>query len=428
MPAKRREEDEGYFLTNLRYARGPEKCAAGCIEIKGNGKLRLHEHSSSSALTPEIDLDGYIALPGLINAHDHLQYALHPQLGNGPYSNYVEWGEDIHSTMAGVIDLYNSIDRDTRLFWGGIRNLLCGVTTVCHHDKLWPVLLDSSFPVKVLARYGWSHSVTLDPNLKIAYALTENDAPFLIHAGEGTDPQSFAEFQALKDLDVLDPRTVLVHGLALNEETSRWLGKRGVSLVLCPSSNQFLYDQLPKMECTGLFEKVALGNDSPITAKGDLLDEIAFANNTLRVSPEQLYKFVTENAASILRLCDGEGAIHHGGTADLVVVRDSGETPADRLLSLSWRDVQMVIVAGRVQLASVEIWSKVPQVCRYGLEPLEIDGVIRWLRAPVVSLWQNAFAKLVPDAMRLGMRVIHAPLATKSSCSTTGKVSQRRCA
>jgi cytosine/adenosine deaminase-related metal-dependent hydrolase len=427
VPAERREPDLAYALTNLRYARGPALCGIGTVGIDEKGKIRLQGHSSFPATNPEFDLDGYLALPGLVNAHDHLQYALHPRLGNGRYANYVEWGKDIHSTMADVIERYNAIDRNVRLWWGGIRNLLCGVTTVCHHDKLWPALQNSNFPVRVLLRYGWSHSAGLDPNVKSAHTLTEGDAPFFIHAGEGIDPQSLAEFQTLNDLEVLDHKTVIVHGLALDEETSRWLGKRGVSLVLCPSSNQFLYGRVPSTETARHFSKVALGSDSPISAMGDLLDEIAFAGETLGLTPERLYAFVGENAASVLRLSDGEGTIRDGGVADLMVVRDSGATPARRLSDLRWQDVEMVIVAGRVQLASVGIWSRMDHTFRSGLEPLEIDGVVRWLRAPVLSLWENAFAKLTPDGVRLGTRVLRNPAETASSNQVAGQVSERQC-
>ena len=89
-------------------------------------------------------------MPGLINAHDHLEFALFPRLGNPPYRNYVEWGDDIHNRFPEVIAKHRAVPKDVRLWWGGIRNLLCGVTTVCHHDRLWPVLFAPEFPVTVL--------------------------------------------------------------------------------------------------------------------------------------------------------------------------------------------------------------------------------------------------------------------------------------
>ncbi len=44
----------------------------------------------------ELDLDGLQILPGLINAHDHLEFALFPRLGRRIYSNATEWARDIY--------------------------------------------------------------------------------------------------------------------------------------------------------------------------------------------------------------------------------------------------------------------------------------------------------------------------------------------
>ena len=44
----------------------------------------------------DLDLSGLEIMPGLINAHDHLHFALFPQLGSGPYANATEWAHDIY--------------------------------------------------------------------------------------------------------------------------------------------------------------------------------------------------------------------------------------------------------------------------------------------------------------------------------------------
>src|SRR5215469_12478257 len=186
-------------ITGTRYATGAQTAVRGALEIVAERLQRLHPDSRPLlASANEIDLKGFLLLPGIINAHDHLQFALHPRIGHPPYRNYVEWGEDIHSTSPAVISHYKSVPKNVRLLWGGIRNLLCGVTTVCHHDPFWPALQADDYPVKVVRDYGWAHSIRLDPDIRRKWSETEGSFPFLVHACEGTDEL------AREELDYLD--------------------------------------------------------------------------------------------------------------------------------------------------------------------------------------------------------------------------------
>ncbi|HEV2578128.1 MAG TPA: amidohydrolase family protein [Acidobacteriaceae bacterium] len=348
-------------------------------------------------------------MPGFINAHDHLQYGLHPRIGQPPYTNYVEWGDDIHSTVPELIAQYNSVPKDIRLWWGGIRNLLCGVTSVCHHDPLWPALQSEGFAVKVLSTYGWAHSVELAPDIHKAWAATPNKCGFFVHVSEGTDERARREFAELDRLGMLSAKTVIVHGLALGQSDIALLRDRRSSLILCLSSNKFLYNRLPDLENLRAVKSIALGNDSPLTAAGDLLDEVRFAMEEASIAPQVVYRMITERSAAILRLRSGEGNIRKGGSADFIAVRDNGDAPCDRMRTLSWRDVEFVMIDGEVRLASEDVWRLIPPADKDGMEPLWIDGYIRWLRAPIRQLMQQAEAFLGRGMVRLGSRKVQLP-------------------
>src|SRR5271168_388074 len=154
-------------LTNARMAFGPAAWRDGVALIEDGHIASIREDADASA--PTLDLGGYVLLPGLINAHDHLEFGLFPKLGRPAgtpsYRNSPEWGEEIHQVHSGIIERYKQIPKTTRLWWGAIRNLLCGVTTVCHHNPLHADLTLRDFPVRVLSRFGWSHSLALDPHL-----------------------------------------------------------------------------------------------------------------------------------------------------------------------------------------------------------------------------------------------------------------------
>ena len=204
-----------------------------------------------------------------------------------------------------------------------------------------------------------------------------------MHACEGVDEESREELRELDRLGVLDNNAVLVHGLALDDEGVALMRERGASLIVCPSSNKFLFETLPDLALLNAIEKIAIGSDSPLTAAGDLLDEVRFAIRFAGIPPSTAYHMVTTAPAAILRLEDSEGSIKKFGFGDLIAVRDTGQDPEDRMQTLSMTDLELVMIGGSVQLASEAILKRLPLSATQGLEPLSIDGTIRWLRAPV---------------------------------------------
>lgn len=394
------------ILRNVRYATTAQTSARGDLRMV-DGKIQTTSSVSSELKTAHnIELSGFFVLPGLINAHDHLQYGLHPKLGRPPYRNYIEWGDDIHANQASIIQQYKSIPRSVRLWWGGLRNLLSGVTTVCHHDALYPELLTEDFPVRVLRNFGWAHSVALDPNFHNKWAAAPAGTPFFVHACEGADERARQELNALNELGVLDQRAVLVHGLALDRWGFELLQRRGASLVLCLTSNQYLYGCVPDESLLDSLESIALGSDSPLTAAGDLFDEVRFAVKHSGISTVRAYRMTTDLPARILRLHEGEGCIRDTARADVFAIRDNGQSAHVRLSALTWRDVEFVMVGGEIRLASEDAWERLSPSVRTGMEPIWIDGEVRWLRAPVGELLRQAEAVLGAGKAQLNGRAV----------------------
>jgi cytosine/adenosine deaminase-related metal-dependent hydrolase len=396
-----------------RYAKGPHDSERSSIQITAGCIRSILGCAQNSTIAEsnctEIDLDGFLVMPGLINAHDHLEFALFPRLADPPYRNYIDWGEDIHQKFPDVIAKHRAVRKDLRVWWGGIRNLLCGVTTISHHNPLWPELQRRDFPVRVVQQYGWAHSPALGGDLRAARASTPAGCPFIVHACEGVDELARAELWGLDRSGLLDTHTVLVHGLAIDTAGLELIRERGVSLIVCPSSNNFLFGELPDLELFGGVANIALGNDSPLTAEGDLLDEIRFAIRSCGIAPCAAYRMVTTAAATILRLDNGEGAIKVSGVGDIIAIHDTNQDAADRLRTLSMIDVELVMVNGIIQLASESILERLPYLLKQGLEPLWIDGIIRWLRAPVKELLRQTEAVLGAGEVRLGSRRVRIP-------------------
>ena len=352
--------------------------------------------------TNQIDLTGYLVFPGLVNAHDHLEFALFPRLGSPPYKNATEWALDIQVKEAEKIALHKRVPKDVRLWWGGIRNLLCGVTTVCQHNPVDPVLLSEDFPIRVITNYGWDHSLAFAKDIRSALDGTPANAPFLIHACEGVDHVAAEELYTLDAVGAIVERTVLIHGLALDARGAALLNEHRSALITCPSSNSFLFEKTLTRELLRSIERLALGSDSPLTSKGDLLDEICFASWACDLSDDRLFAMVTDEAAQLLRLHGGEGSLRGGAVADVIAVTQRAGSPAHILSELSWRDVELVIVGGLVQLASSEIFDRLTAQMRRALVPLMVEKEVRWLRAPTTLLLEAAENVLGDGNVRVG--------------------------
>src|SRR5215471_3760008 len=222
------------ILKGARVALGATETARLDLTIDDS---RVHFGARENC-APVINLEGLLILPGLINAHDHLEFNLFPRLGNGPYPNASRWAADIYRPNESPIREQLRIPKPLRLIWGGIKNLISGVTSVLHHNPYDPSF-DLDFPVRVIRRFGWSHSLAISRDLAGDWAHTPSGAPFVIHACEGTDGQAAAEIFGLDAAGVLGPETVVVHGVALDDAGLDLVKKRGTSLIWCPSSNQF---------------------------------------------------------------------------------------------------------------------------------------------------------------------------------------------
>jgi cytosine/adenosine deaminase-related metal-dependent hydrolase len=244
----------------------------------------------------------------------------------------------------------------------------------------------------------------LDPHLKEKFRAGPRDRPFILHAAEGVDEESRNEISVLNEMRVLDKRTVLVHGLACTAHEVALVNRCGASLVVCPTSNNYLFSKTLSHDLINSIERIALGSDSPITADGDLLDEIRYLYTETGLHPNTIYNMVTTGPADIFHLQDGQGRIEEFGVADLIAVRGQHNTPACVLSQITYTDVELVVLAGVVQMASPHLYIRLPHDLRSGFELIEVAGHQRWIRANLKGLFAAAESVLGHDKLLLGGR------------------------
>jgi cytosine/adenosine deaminase-related metal-dependent hydrolase len=361
-----------------------------------------------------VDGRGAVVLPGLVNAHDHLELNHYGRLkGRDRYLNASEWIDDLRPRLSAdpAIRDGRAHALGERLFIGALKNLLAGVTTVAHHNPFYPELR-RTVPIRVVRRYGWAHSFQLErqpagargePGGDVAERAraTPTDAPFMLHLAEGVDDAAGGELPRLEALGCLKPNTVIVHGVGIDRDGWSRVARAGAGLVWCPASNDFLFGRTAPirelLDLNGQAPAIALGTDSRVTGSRDLLDELRVARDAQSIAAPELLEMVTTNAATLLRQ-PRIGRIAVGGLADLVVLHrgvgnrfvETGNGPhpvghsrngsrpplAEALLAATRRDVRLVVVDGRPLVGDPDM-AAVFEARRVAPRPIRVDDALK---------------------------------------------------
>lgn len=370
------------WFQNDQFVKGDIRIDNGKIVDLGNLSAGKHDLP--------IDISGLLVLPGLINSHDHLEMNLYPHLGTPPYQNYTQWSADIYKPTQSPLKEIEKTDKDLRLTWGGLKNLISGVTTVVHHNPFQRILSKEKFPVKVLATMSWAHSLAFEKT--ISKTFPKNDIPYVIHAGEGIDDFAKSEIHKLDEIGLLRHNTVLVHAVAASNDEIEKLTQRKASVIWCPSSNLLMFRQTAHVDRMKSAIKVSLGTDSTLTGPPTLLDEMRVAISTKLATTEDVYQMVSNVPSTIFSLEKPEIAI--GAHADLVIVPKSGGTLSECIVNMTAKNIQGVIVNGNPRLIDHALFVKELKLKK----SFRVDGATKHSDVDVAEL-KTYFGKKVGSAI-----------------------------
>ena len=338
-----------------------------------------------------IDLDGCFVFPGLINAHDHLELNSQPRLKwRDRYANASEWIADFqprfHSDPA--LNVTRPETLDDRVWVGGLKNLLAGVTTVCHHNPLHRVLR-RRFPVRLVQQFGFSHSLYIDgESVAASHHRTPPEWPWMIHAAEGLDEAARGELDTFDRLGCLSSNTVFIHGVAFGSAEADRVINAKAGLIWCPSSNQFLFAATADVRAFDDADRLALGSDSRLSGDRDLLDELKSAHATRQLSAEGVTRTVTTGAADLLRLKQA-GRLTVGAPADVTVVHANEPCPFETLVSASRQDVRLTMIDGEPRVADPSL-ATVFDATNTDASAAAVDGaprlIARWIGRHVAGM------------------------------------------
>lgn len=367
-----------FLLQNLRWLNGPA-LFRGDLRIANGKILATGAHLVPQKKETVIAFDNHFLYPGLINAHDHLEMNLYPNLGHPPYGNFTEWAKEIYQPTESPVREIEALPLKDRLLWGGVKNLIAGVTTVIHHNPFHGSLKSSGFPVKVLSSYAWAHSLEFEKTVKQKFPKFSKK-PFMIHAAEGTDDFAHREIQRLAELGVLKANTVLIHAIGLTEKARQDIQSAGASVVWCPSSNLFMFGRTAEISAIKTRIKVALGSDSTMTGKATFFEEMQAALRTGQVTAQEIVDRVTRVPEQIFRL--PVRRLEPGGIADLLILPANREDYAENLVMQDSENTTAVFVNGEFRFGD-RVYA---QLFNLQESSIRVGQQTKWISVDIKSL------------------------------------------
>ncbi len=357
-----------FLLKDLAWMDNNSTKTSDLLILQGKIAQIAPSISSSNSDLIILNLKGFAIYPGLINSHDHLEMNLYPRLGTPPYSNYIQWGKDILKPHASPIKEIERISLKDRLWWGAYKNILSGVTTVVHHNEFYDEIFSSNFPISVYRNYTWAHSVAFEKHLLKKYT---KEKSFIIHAAEGVDDIAKSEINTLNRLDILKHNTILIHGVGMTQHEIDLLSQSKSSLVWCPGSNIFLFNQTAKIKEMTNKIPVMLGTDSTLTGSSTLFDEMRCAVNTGIVSFSEVVQMATDVPYRVFNMHHG---IYQGSTADLLILPIRFDDLYENLAQTSSSDIILLLKAGKPILIDASLEQNFPFKSN-----VRINGSKKWI-------------------------------------------------
>nr|MBA2540696.1 amidohydrolase family protein [Deltaproteobacteria bacterium] len=392
----------------------PPLAAGTCEVTPGNGQRLL----KGIVLTPStvfrggqvlVDLDGQIACtgcdcavggetvtscpdgvisPGLINTHDHTQFANSYPYGASLYTNdeavrYEDRQQWREGDQPGRPRIRKSgTASNNQVTWGELRFVLGGATSIVGEGQVDGLLrnLDSDNKQEGLAKKkvefdtfpldDFQDGQRRDGDCNYGgepttpASVTEFDA-YEPHISEGLNVSAHNEFlcQSSDTFDTMAPgtsnnlvmaKTAIIHGVGFQAADFASLGEAGTALIWSPRSNVSLYGDTARVTVAARFGvEIALGTDWMPSGSMNMLRELKCAaslNDTYYngfFTDEALWRMVTSSAAAVTATDDKIGTLAAGKVADISIFKANGKTYR-AVIDAESADVAMVMRGGKV--------------------------------------------------------------------------------
>ncbi|MBB3054646.1 amidohydrolase family protein [Mucilaginibacter gotjawali] len=367
-------------LNNLKMAGTDEVVDVG---ISGEQIANVSSNPGTTSIEEiQITFRDALVFPGLINSHDHLDFNLFQQLGTRIYSNYTEWGKDIHQAYKTEIAAVLKVPEQLRSVWGVYKNLLGGVTTVVNHGE--KQLLEDA-PLTVFENSHCLHSVKFEKGWKIKLNNPlKIKLPVNIHIGEGVDWPSYDEIDQLTRWNLLRKKLIGVHAVAMSEAQA----KNFEAIVWCPQSNYFLLNQTAQVNGLKNSTRLLFGTDSTLTSHWDIWEHLRSARATKQISDAELFQTVNQNASKTWLMNNGEVAA--GKDADIVIAKIKDHKKGfDAFFAITPADLLLVMHKGNIRLFDETILGQLKNIHVAEYSKVYINGVGKYVQGDLPGLMEK---------------------------------------
>jgi len=312
---------------------------------------------------------GGVIYPGLIDLHNHPEYAIYPLMPiPRAYKDRYEWRfyDDAYNqriTYPNVVlaaaDYYNlalDIGRygEYKAMVGGTTSLQGGRANLPYSSS--ECLVRNIETSKVGPRLAISRVDIGRDAVEWAELLkARNSGLLVLHLAEGPSARMAGEYEAIRKSGLVGPELIAIHGVGLTEDQFKEMAAQGVKLVWSPLSNFLLYAKTANVAAAkraGV--SISLAPDWAPSGSKSILGELKVADLVNKhqlnglFSDRDLAEMVTRKPAYAMGWAGRAGQITPGFVADLVVMDDRLADPYRNLIEAIEENVRLLAVRGEM--------------------------------------------------------------------------------
>ncbi|PIT84913.1 hypothetical protein COU37_00105 [Candidatus Micrarchaeota archaeon CG10_big_fil_rev_8_21_14_0_10_45_29] len=361
--------------------------------IKGIGNYRSTQN--------KIDAASCFVLPGFINTHAHLgETIFRDAVKFSNLNDYIEKTEKINALLSGKSKLLREISGSNTM----LEFIHSGITTICagrcaqecesaglrsfsgymlmQSKKLQKYFTNFESEFKnfiteinntLLSKpFLFLHSLTYSTSGMINLArrlIQERGIPLMVHVAETLEEETrvkeetgVSSVKFLENNGLITNSTLLVHCCNISDKDMGIIKRRGATIVLCPTSNVRLNNQIPpfdKMLKQGINLCIATDGLATALSKNILCECLFLKKEFKRVESFNWMNLITTNPARSLGI--RSGSMYEGSSADIVIFGPDKAANAKKIKRddiidfVSMLEVRDVICAGKEVMRNGEV-------------------------------------------------------------------------